>query len=199
MIAHLNGKLLEKSTDYAVIETSGVGYLVYLSSNSLAHLGDIGTQTEMHIYTHVREDQLSLFGFVTKEEKAIFQRLINVSGIGPKMALAILSGLTPGDLVQAVIKEDLVRLHAISGVGKKTAERIVVDLKDKFVKDFANIGISAPQSNKPLYNYALSALINLGYPRSTAERVLTTVGVGKHKDVQSVIKHALRELAQGNN
>jgi Holliday junction DNA helicase RuvA len=199
MIAHLNGKLLEKSTDYAVIETSGVGYLVYLSSNSLAHLGDIGTQTEMHIYTHVREDQLSLFGFVTKEEKAIFQRLINVSGIGPKMALAILSGLTPGDLVQAVIKEDLVRLHAISGVGKKTAERIVVDLKDKFVKDFANIGISAPQSNKPLYNDALSALINLGYPRSTAERVLTTVGVGKHKDVQSVIKHALRELAQGNN
>jgi Holliday junction DNA helicase RuvA len=199
MIAHLNGKLLEKSTDYAVIETSGVGYLVYLSSNSLAHLGDIGTQTEMHIYTHVREDQLSLFGFVTKEEKAIFQRLINVSGIGPKMALAILSGLTPGDLVQAVIKEDLVRLHAISGVGKKTAERIVVDLKDKFVKDFANIGISAPQSNKPLYNDALSALINPGYPRSTAERVLTTVGVGKHKDVQSVIKHALRELAQGNN
>lgn len=199
MIAYLNGKLLEKSTDYAIIETSGVGYLVHLSSNSLSYLGEIGTQTELYIYTHVREDQLSLFGFITKEEKAIFQRLINVSGIGPKMALAILSGLTPGDLVQAVIREDLVRLHAISGVGKKTAERIVVDLKDKFIKDFANLGITAPQTNKPLYNDALSALINLGYPRSAAERVLTTVGVGRHKDVQSVIKHALKELSQGNS
>lgn len=193
MIAYLTGKVREKTNDYVIIDVGGVGYHVFVSQTSLNQISESDTDTSLHIYTHVREDQLSLFGFTTREEKTIFQRLLNVSGIGPKLALAILSGMQTDSLVQAVIKEDVVSLNAIPGIGRKTAERIVLDLKDKFLKEFAGIG-ATPTANKPLYNDALSALLNLGYTKQMVDKVFAKIGVGKHTTVQSVVKDALKEL-----
>jgi Holliday junction DNA helicase RuvA len=195
MIAHLKGDLLEKAADYVIISAGGVGYHVKLSQISLRTIPQNCKDIALYIYTHVREDQLSLFGFTSKDEKAIFLRLLDVSGIGPKMALSILSGLTPHEIVQAVVKEDIARLNAIPGVGKKTSERIIVDLKDRFIKDFGEMG-SDKGINKPLYNDALSALINLGYQRQTAEKTLINIGFDKYSTVQAVIKQALKELGQ---
>lgn len=197
MIARLKGILAEKFDDHAIIDVGGVGYLVSISTTCRNQLPEIGREASLHIYTHVREDQISLYGFASAEEKLIFLRLLNVSGIGPKMALAILSGLQPHDVVDAVVKEDLVRLHSIPGVGKKTAERIVVDLKDKFLKEFAGIGAS-PVINKPLYNDALSALINLGYPRATVEKAFVKIGMGNHLTVQAIVKESLKELQKSS-
>ncbi len=195
MIAHLKGTLTHKGVDRAVIDIGGVGYQAYVSKTGLGNLPSVGGEAFLHIYTHVREDQITLFGFTTPEEKQIFLRLLDVSGIGPKMALSILSGMAPHDVVQAVVKEDLARLYSIPGVGKKTAERIVVDLKDKFLKEFAGIGAQKPV-NKPLYNDSLSALVNLGYQRMTAEKILANVSLDDHTSVQSVIKHALKEMGK---
>ncbi|MBI2092868.1 MAG: Holliday junction branch migration protein RuvA [Deltaproteobacteria bacterium] len=189
MIAHLRGDILEKAADYVIVSAGGVGYHVTLSQISLRSISQNSKDISLYIYTHVREDQLSLFGFTSKEEKAVFLRLLDVSGIGPKMALAILSGLTPNEIVQAVVKEDIARLNAIPGVGKKTSERIIVDLKDRFIKDFGEIG-SGKEINKPLYNDALSALRNM------AEKTLANIGLDKYSTVQAVIKHALKELGQ---
>ena len=198
MIAHLKGILANKSNDHVIVNVGGVGYQVHLSQNSLKELPDHNQDISLHIYTHVREDQLTLFGFTSQEEKTIFQRLMDVSGIGPKLALTILSGMAPSDIVHAVIKEDMVRLHAIQGIGKKTAERIIVDLKDKFLKEFAGVGVNAPIASKPLYNDAMSALLNLGYPRATVENVLANVSTQNIATVQGIVKQALRELGTKN-
>lgn len=193
MIAHLKGKIAERSSDHAIIDVSGVGYQVFLSHTSVSQLPSGDQDVSLHIYTHVREDQLTLFGFITREEKALFQRLLNVSGVGPKMAMTILSGMQPHALVEAVVKEDLSALSSIQGIGRKTAERIVVDLKDKFLKEFGAIGI--PQAvNKPLYNDAMSALMNLGYQKQTIEKAFARIGFTEHATVQSIVKETLKEL-----
>lgn len=194
MIAHLKGLLAEKSVDHVILDVNGVGYQVFVSQIGISRLPETSQEASFHIYTHVREDQLTLFGFLTREEKTIFQRLLNVSGIGPKLAMTILSGLAPHDLVHAVVKEDLARISSIQGIGKRTAERIVVDLKDKFLKEFGSIGTGA--TAKPLYNDALSALVNLGYPRMTIEKVLAKIGIKEGSTVQSIVKESLKELKQ---
>jgi len=193
MIAHLRGKVLEKSTDSLIIDVSGVGYQVVASQTSLRAVGHAGSEVQMFIHTHVREDALTLFGFSTQEEKQIFTRLLNVSGVGPKLAMSILSGLAPADVVEAIVKEDLSSLNAISGIGRKTAERIILDLKDKFIKELGAFTPSA-SSNRPLFDDAVSALTNLGYARNVAEKTLAKIGMKGFDNVQSIVKVALKEL-----
>ncbi len=193
MLAKLKGVLSEKSNDHVIVDVGGGGYMVFLSTLALSALPAEGNEASFYIHTHVREDQLTLFGFSTREEKSIFLRLMEVSGIGPKMAMSILSGMAPHDIVSAVVKEDLARLYAIPGVGKKTAERIVVDLKDKFLKEFGGGGAVQP-ANKPLYNDAISALTNLGYQRPLAEKALAGITLEPHMTVQAIVRQALRQL-----
>ena len=131
MIAFLRGRLLEKHPNRIVVDVGGVGYDVHVPVSSFYGLGDPGGEVSLRVHTHVREDVIALFGFVTALELQLFERLIAVSGIGPKLALAVLSGIEPPDLIQAIQRSDVVRLTAIPGVGKKTAERVVLELKDK--------------------------------------------------------------------
>lgn len=196
MIASLSGRITHKSADSIILDVSGVGYEVQVSLNTLEKLPEEGSDTTLQIFTYVREDNLSLFGFLTSYEKRVFTRLIKISGIGPKLALSILSGLPPSDLVAAVTSEDLARLNAIPGVGRKTAERIIVDLKDKLVKDQLLRPVSdSGSSTSNTYDDALSALMNLGYPKTVAERALGRIGAGKKAPLPSIIKEALKELA----
>src|SRR5688572_3829107 len=131
MIAYLNGKLLSKSINLAIVDVGGVGYEVHIPLTTYYELGETGSPVVLQIYTHVREDALQLFGFNTPLEKELFLRLISVSGVGPKLALGLLSNLSANELVQAILSSNLVQLTAISGVGKKTAERLVLELRDK--------------------------------------------------------------------
>jgi Holliday junction DNA helicase RuvA len=174
MIAHLRGVLLEKHPNQVVIDVGGVGYDVTIPVSTFSHLPDTGRETALHVHTHVREDALALFGFLTKEERNVFERLITVSGIGPKLAVTILSGLATPDLVDAVRSGDLVRLTRIPGVGKKTAERMVLELKEKleFLPGAAPKVTPASSALTPLEQDVLSALLNLGSPRASAEAAL---------------------------
>src|ERR1700751_1052728 len=131
MIAHLRGKLLEKHPNQAVVETAGVGYDVTISVPTFAELTSVGSEVTLHIHTHVREDQLALYGFGRPEEKQLFEKLITVSGIGPKLAITILSGMAADDMVGAIRGNDVARPTRIPGIGKKTAERMVLELRDK--------------------------------------------------------------------
>lgn len=198
MIAHLKGTLIQKDTGHCIVDVNGVGYLVIISALSGEALPCIGAEISLHIYTHVREDQLQLFGFATVLEKNIFTRLLNVSGIGPKMALSLLSGLSPNDIVGAVIKEDLARLSAIQGVGKKTAERLVVELRDKFIKEFPNLETSqaALPEKGGVYNDALSALMNLGYSKQVSESTLAKIELSKDINVQTAVRLALKAVSK---
>jgi Holliday junction DNA helicase RuvA len=173
MIAHLRGAVLEKHPNLVIVEASGVGYEVHIPVSTFTRLPDVGVETKLRIHMHVREDAMLLYGFHTPEEKLLFEKLITVSGIGPKVALTALSGIAPADLVQAIRSGDLVQLTRIPGVGKKTAERMVVELRDKL--DIAIAGSSTPVS----FNTAgilsdldldlISALVNLGSQRPAAE------------------------------
>lgn len=197
MIAQLRGILLHKASDHAVVDVGGVGYHVIISLTSFNELAETGSEVSLYTYTYVREDQITLFGFVESDEKAIFQRLISVSGIGPKLAMTMLSGLKPHEVVDAVIREDLARINAIQGIGRKTAERIVVELKDKFLKEFAG-GISpkASLSLRPTYNDAISALVNLGYTRNLIEKAVARLELPADATVQAIVKHTLKELSK---
>jgi Holliday junction DNA helicase RuvA len=175
MIAQLRGTLLEKHPNQVIVDASGVGYDVHIPVSTFTALGDEGTTVTLRIYTHVREDALVLFGFLTAEEKAIFEKLISVSGIGPKLAITVLSGLATPDLVAAVRGGDVPRLVRIPGIGKKTAERIVLELKDKMAAMAASEGKSAiptaPRVNA-MDQDVLSALVNLGCSASAAEEAI---------------------------
>jgi Holliday junction DNA helicase RuvA len=195
MIARLTGVLAERTNDSVIVDVGGVGYHVLISQTSLAELPEIGDRVSLHIHTHVREDQLLLFGFANEQEKLIFTRLLNVSGVGPKMALTILSGMNAHKIVDSVIKEDLASLTAIQGIGRKTAERIIIDLKDKFLKEFKG-GAAVMPSCKPLYSDAVSALMNLGYPKPVVDKALAKVDISSHTSLQVLIKQALKELKQ---
>lgn len=176
MIGHLRGSLLEKHPNEVVVEAAGVGYEVQIPISTYTALPDIGGAVALRIYTHVREDALALFGFATVEEKLLFERLISVSGIGPKLAITVLSGLATADLVAAIRTEDVPRLVRIPGVGKKTAERIVLELKDKLgAVEAAAVGAGAspaPTSFSALEQDVLSALANLGCSRPAAEEAV---------------------------
>jgi Holliday junction DNA helicase RuvA len=170
VIAFLRGRLLEKHPNRVVVDVGGVGYDVQVPVSSFYGLGDAGGDVSLRIHTHVREDQISLFGFGSALELQLFERLIAVSGIGPKVALAVLSGIEPPELVQAVQRSDVVRLTAIPGVGKKTAERIVLELKDRLAAMVVADATSPTAS--PMRDDLVSALLNLGYHRPAAEKAV---------------------------
>jgi Holliday junction DNA helicase RuvA len=170
MIAHLRGKLIHKQPGQAIVEAAGVGYDVVISVPTFTSLPSVGSETSLHIHTQVSEDQIALFGFLDRDEKRLFERLITVSGVGPKLAIKILSGLSPERTVQAIRAQDHAQLTRIPGVGKKLAERLVVELKDK-LEDFAVAPVPSAVAG-PAVDDVLSALTNLGYQRPAAEKAI---------------------------
>lgn len=174
MIAALRGRLLEKQPARLIVDVGGVGYDVQVPLSTYGGVGDVGSDITLRVHTHVREEQIALFGFLTALEQQIFERLISVNGIGPKVALAVLSGIAPGDLVAAVQGNEPARLTTIPGIGRKTAERIVLELRDRLP---AAMPVS-PDSTAPgsaVRADLLSALVNLGYPRPTVEKAVGDV------------------------
>lgn len=169
MIAHLRGHLVAKHPNQAIVECGGVGYDVVITVPTFSDLPEAGSQVALFIHTHVREDQLALFGFLRNEEKRLFEKLLLVSGIGPKLAITILSGMPAQDMVGAIRSGDISRLTKIPGIGKKTAERMVLELKDK-LEEFT--AAPPPPQVSPLEEDVVSALVNLGYQRPAAERAL---------------------------
>lgn len=174
MIAFLRGRLLEKHPNRLVLDVHGVGYEVHVPVSSFYGLGEPGVEVSLRVHTHVREDALSLFGFVTALELQLFERLIAISGIGPRLALAVLSGIEPPDLIQAVQRGDVARLTRIPGVGKKTAERIALELKDRLAA--VTVPEPAPAAGPAgLRDDLVSALVNLGYHRPAVEKAVDVV------------------------
>src|SRR6476620_8692641 len=167
MIAHLRGKLLAKHPNQAVVETGGVGYDVTISVPTFSDLPGIGGEVALHIHTHVREDALALYGFLRSSEKALFEKLITVSGIGPKLAITILSGMAADEMVNSIRGNDIARLTRIPGIGKKTAERMVLELRDKLPEAGTPAAPTATPL-RPIEDDVLSALLNLGYQRPAA-------------------------------
>jgi Holliday junction DNA helicase RuvA len=177
MIAFLRGRVLEKQPSRVIVDVAGVGYDVSVPLSTFYTAGEPGADIALRIHTHVREDQLALYGFATSLEITIFERLIGVSGIGPRLALAVLSGIEPRDLAAAIERGDLARLTRIPGVGKKTAERIVVELRDRLPKAVAGVADrAAPPAPADVRRDELgSALANLGYDRRATDKVLDAV------------------------
>lgn len=200
MIAFLRGTLGDKQPNRLIVDVGGVGYDVAVPLSTFYTLGAVGTAVALHVHTHVREDILALYGFASAIELQIFERLIGISGIGPKLALAVLSGIEVADLVRAVQQGDVVRLTAIPGVGKKTAERIGLELKGKLPAQLA-AEVAAAQAAAGdaggLRGDLLSALLNLGYHRPAAEKAVdAALARVEPKTFEAVLKQALRELAR---
>ncbi|MPZ17772.1 MAG: Holliday junction branch migration protein RuvA [Luteitalea sp.] len=203
MIARLRGRLLDKHPNRVLVDVQGVGYDVHVPLATFTRIGDEGSDVVLRVYTYVREDQITLFGFATSLEQQIFERLIGISGVGPKLALAVLSGLDPVELVQAIERGDLARLTSIPGIGRKTAERIALELRDRLP-----IGITASAEaeeaatdtvgDRSLRTDLLSALTNLGYHRPLVEKAITrTLEDGDAApSFEQALKRALRELAR---
>jgi len=174
MIAHLRGRLLVKHPNQAVVETYGVGYDVTITVPTFSDLPALGSEVALHIHTHVREDQLALYGFLRPAEKQLFEKLLTVSGIGPKLAITILSGMPTDEMIGAIRGNDVPKLTRIPGIGRKTAERMVLELRDKLPKEaFGEVAVALAAS--PEEEDVLSALVNLGYQRPAAERALAAV------------------------
>ncbi len=193
MIAHLRGKLISRHPNDVIIETMGVGYDVTISVPTFSELPPAGSEVALHIHTHVREDQIALYGFLRPEEKQLFEKLITVSGIGPKLAITILSGMPADEMANAIRGNDLVRLTKIPGVGRKTAERMVLELRDKLPPagtDQVHVvpSLSATQED------VLSALVNLGYQKATAEKALGSVE--KNGAFDAMFRAALAVMAK---
>ncbi|MDY7035805.1 MAG: Holliday junction branch migration protein RuvA [Thermodesulfobacteriota bacterium] len=200
MIAYLNGALLKKTTKSIIIDNGGIGYEVNVPLSTFYTLPEVDDKVRLHIYTHVREDALSLFGFQTGLEKDIFLMLISVSGIGPKLAINILSGIGPDDLIEAMAHGDAARLQAIPGVGKKTAERIALELRDKATKTSVDLPTFPAQvitkEDMRVRDDALSALLNLGYSAKLAKGAVEKAISGLNDDsLEGIIKEALKLLA----
>jgi Holliday junction DNA helicase RuvA len=171
MIAHLRGTLLAKRPNQAIVETYGVGYDVAISVPTFTEMPAAGAEVALHIHTHVREDALSLYGFLRLAEKQLFEKLLTVSGIGPKLAITILSGMPVDEMVGAIRGGDLARLTRIPGIGKKTAERMVLELRDK-LPTVTGIFETSVATASPVEEDVISALVNLGYQRAAAENAL---------------------------
>jgi Holliday junction DNA helicase RuvA len=196
VIAHLTGTLLEKHVQRVVVDVGGVGYELSVPLSTFYEVGEPGARVSLRVHTHVREDALQLFGFITPLELTIFQRLIGVNGIGPKLALAILSGIEPNDLSRAIRHADLGRLTAIPGVGKKTAERLVVELRDRLPAPAATEEADAPPAGG-VRDDLLSALGNLGYQRAAAERAVDRVVTRPEtRAFEPLLRDVLRELSK---
>jgi len=197
MIAHLKGKLIYKSPDHSIVDVNGIGYKVFSPLSTYYVLPKIGESVTFRIHTRVREDELKLFGFLTEEEQAIFEKLITINKVGPKLALGILSGMSPANLLTAVMSNDAARLSAIPGVGKKTAERLTLEMKDK-LSDLTFGMEHQPDAESPggSYEDALSALVNLGYKKPQAEKSLKSAynKMGKDSSLEDLIKESLNNL-----
>ncbi|HXG89451.1 MAG TPA: Holliday junction branch migration protein RuvA [Vicinamibacterales bacterium] len=200
MIAFLRGRVLEKQPNRLIVDVAGVGYDVAVPLSTFYIAGEPGTEITLRIHTHVREDQIALFGFATALELAVFERMIGVSGIGPKLALGVLSGIEPRELVGAIQRSDLARLTRIPGVGKKTAERIVLELRDRLPKalEAAGAGAAEPEPEDELRSDLISALTNLGYHRQnidkTLDRLLSADAAQRFEDA---LRAALKDLSRG--
>lgn len=197
MIAHLKGQLAFKSPEYTIVDVNGVGYQVFTPLSTYYALPGLGQIVSLRVHTRVREDELKLFGFLTEEEQTIFQKLITINKVGPRLALGILSGMSPADLLSAVMNNDSARLSTIPGVGKKTAERLTLELKDKLAD--LSVGMEHQPESAPtqgFYNDALSALLNLGYRKPEAEKALKTIynQNGKDASLEELIKESLNIL-----
>src|SRR5689334_7618185 len=194
MIAHLRGRLIAKHPNQAIDEAGGVGYDVTISVPTFSELPASGAEVALHIHTHVREDALALYGFLRPEEKQLFEKLITVSGIGPKLAITILSGMAAGDMVGAIRGSDFARLTKIPGVGRKTAERMCVELRDKL----EGFGVQqAVTTHSAVEEDVISALTNLGYQRGMAEKALERAVQSAGKDnFDAMFRAALAGLSK---
>jgi Holliday junction DNA helicase RuvA len=199
VIAYLRGRIFEKHPNRLVVDVGGVGYDVSVPLSTFYGLGEPGSEIALRIHTHVREDALALYGFASRLEQDLFERLIGVSGIGPKLALAVLSGIEPPELVRAIERGDVARLTAIPGVGKKTSERIVLELKDRLPRaQPAAAGADAAAADVPLMrDDLLSALTNLGYHRPLADKAVdAAIKTAPGGGFEQTLKQALKELAK---
>ena len=206
MIAHLSGTLLSKQATSVIVDVGGVGYEVSIPLSTFYELEDTGANVQLRIYTHVKEDALQLYGFKTARERELFINFISVSGIGPKLGIALLSGMSADELIASIKTNNLARLTLIPGVGRKTAERLIVDLREKMtalaaaqIEEQAGAKPSAvsasPEDN--VRSDALSALLNLGYQRSSAEKAIdAALSEGGEMTVESVLRRGLRKLAR---
>lgn len=193
MIAHLRGKLISKHPNEAVVEACGVGYEVNITVPTFSGLPNLGSEVSLFVYTHVREDALALFGFLRGEEKQLFEKLISVSGIGPKLATTILSGMAADVMVAAIKGNNVAALTRIPGIGKKTAERMVLELRDKLDSFGA---IEAVAAASPVEDDVISALVNLGYQRALVEKALTRLEKNPDESFDSLFRRGLAALAK---
>jgi holliday junction DNA helicase RuvA len=203
LIAQLSGKLIQKQPNGVIIDVGGVGYDVTIPVSTFYELGEPGADVSLKIHTHVREDVIQLFGFWTAREKELFLKLTSVSGVGPKLAITMLSGMPAGELISAITNNDLVRLTSIPGVGRKTAERVVVELRDKL----AVMSLEAREGERTaardlapgeagVRDDTVSALMALGYPKAIAERAVSfAVREEGERTIEAVLKRALRRLS----
>ena len=202
MIALLTGKLIEKQPNTAIIDVGGVGYDVTIPVSTFYELGEPGADVSLKIHTHVREDALQLFGFWTSREKELFLKLTSVSGVGPKLAITMLSGMPANELINAISNNDLVKLTSIPGVGRKTAERVVVELREKL----AVISLEAREADRAAREVAqgeaavredtVAALMALGYPKAISERAVSfALREEGERSIEAVLKRALRRLS----
>ena len=197
MIAHLIGKLIYKSPDHSIVDVKGIGYKIFTPLSTYYVLPKTGESVTLHIHTRVREDELKLFGFLTEEEQTIFEKLITINKVGPKLALGILSGMSPENLLTAIMNNDAGRLSAIPGVGKKTAERLTLEMKDKLSDlKFEMAHQQDTEVPEGPYEDALSALVNLGYKKPQAEKSLKSAynTIGKDGSLEDLIKESLNNL-----
>ena len=194
MIAHLRGRLISKHPNQAVVEAGGVGYDVTISVPTFSELPAVGSEVALHIHTHVREDALALYGFLRPEERQLFEKLLTVSGIGPTLAIKVLSGMPIPEMVASIRANDFVRLTKIPGVGRKTAERMCVELRDKLE------GFGAPQpivAHSAVEEDVISALTNLGYQRAVAEKVVErAVQSADRENFDAMFRTALGALSK---
>ena len=206
MIAHLTGKLFAKHATSVVVDVQGVGYEVTIPVTTFYDLEEAGAQVSLRIYTHVREDALQLFGFRTERERELFTLLISVSGIGPKSAVAMLSGMSADEIVTAIRTNNYARLTSIPGVGRKTAERLVIELRDKMAalsspaleQEIAAGASGAAQSEDALREDTLAALLQLGFPRPAAEKAIGgAMQEGGDLSVETLLRRSLRQLSKG--
>ena len=202
MIASLSGKLLEKTANSVIIDVAGVGYEVLIPLSTFYEIGEVGSEIQLRIYTHVREDAIQLFGFKTNRERDLYLKLISVQGVGAKSAIGMLSGMSADEIIEAIRKDNLPKLTAIPGVGRKTAERLVVELRDKVGElSMAATGDAAVStqgtSSGDEFDDALSALLNLGYQRNAAEKAVQQVRrEGVEANVQKILRASLQKLAK---
>lgn len=199
MIAFLRGKVLNVASDHVIIDVNGVGYQVFIPASLAGHFSSIGKEVDLFTYFHVKEDQIQLFGFLDSGDKEIFKMLLEVEGIGPKLALGILSSVSKEELAQAIVEEKISLLTKLPGVGKKTAQRLVLELKDKIVKSNLITKFDKPSNQElEVYHDALQALLSLGYSQKEVEPVLqaTLNAKGHNIAIDVLIKSVLQELGK---